>query len=355
MTPTIEILGTGRLDERDSAYPQAVQLPNGDILCSFCVGDGPRATQGTDWARSRDGGYTWSHGGTILAPTAGSNLRNHLKLSLSADKETLFAFGSRHDRKPGQVFGEYFSEPIFCASTDGGSTWSAPRVVPIPRDGNFEIAHGILPLSSGRLLAPAATLPALDRLGEKVMVGISDDGGRTWPEHAIVFQDPHKQLGYFENKLAEISPGRVMAVCWTVTLGTVEDRPNHFAISDDDGATWGKTIPTGIKGQTMTPIPLGDGRLLILYNRRYGEQGIVMGLVTFTEAEWTLLYEGVLYDAGKSRVRPEELADGAEELKTFEFGFPTAIRLDDGTFLATHWCKEKGKYGIQWTKIRIHW
>ena len=36
--PSIQILNTGRLDERESAFPQAVQLPNGDILCSFGVG-----------------------------------------------------------------------------------------------------------------------------------------------------------------------------------------------------------------------------------------------------------------------------------------------------------------------------
>jgi len=162
-------------------------------------------------------------------------------------------------------------------------------------------------------------------------------------------------LGYFEHKLAEIDRNRVMAVCWTVTLGTVEDQVNSFAISDDAGRTWGQATPTGISGQTMTPIPLGDDRLLILYNRRYGEQGVVMGLVTFTERDWTLLFEGVLYDARTTRTRPDGLDDGAEELKTFEFGFPTALPLDDGTHLVTHWCKEEGNFGIRWTKIRVHW
>ena len=59
--PSIEILGTGRIDDRESAFPQAVQLPNGDILCSargsrLCWGEGPMARGGSDWARSTDGG-----------------------------------------------------------------------------------------------------------------------------------------------------------------------------------------------------------------------------------------------------------------------------------------------------------
>ena len=70
--PSIEILGTGRIDDRESAFPQAVQLPNGDILCSFCWGEGPMARGGSDWARSTDGGETWSLGGHHPAAHGGA-------------------------------------------------------------------------------------------------------------------------------------------------------------------------------------------------------------------------------------------------------------------------------------------
>ncbi len=149
----------------------------------------------------------------------------------------------------------------------------------MPGDCPLEISHGVLPLESGRLLAPAATLPAKDRLGEQVLVAISDDGGQTWPQHAVVFEDPDKKFGYFEQKLAAISPDLLMAVCWTVTLGDVVDQPDSFVLSRDNGSTWGPARSTGIQGQTMTPITLGSDRLLVLYNRRYGDQGIIMNLV----------------------------------------------------------------------------
>lgn len=45
--PSLQILNTGRLDERESAFPQAVQLPDGDILCSFGVGGGQFVHGGT--------------------------------------------------------------------------------------------------------------------------------------------------------------------------------------------------------------------------------------------------------------------------------------------------------------------
>jgi hypothetical protein len=204
-------------------------------------------------------------------------------------------------------------------------------------------------------LAPTATLPAQDRLGEQVFVAISDDGGKSWPRHAVVFEDPEKRRGYFEQKLAEIDTERVMAVSWTVTLGEVEDLENSFALSHDGGLTWQPAQSTGIQGQTMTPIPLGDERLLVLYNRRYGQQGIVMSLVSYTDESWTVHSEDLMYDPQTRRERPEDLESGVEEFYLFKFGFPTAIRLQDGTYLATHWCWEEGSFGIRWTKLKIHW
>ena len=201
----------------------------------------------------------------------------------------------------------------------------------MPVDCALEISHGITALPSGRLLAPAATLPAKDRLGEQVLAAISDDGGHTWPWHAVVFQDPGKRFGYFEQKLASVGPNRVLAVCWTVTLGDVVDQPNSFVLSGDAGSTWQEAHSTGIQGQTMTPVSLGDDRLLVLYNRRYGDQGVVMSLVTFTNEAWTVHYEELMYDAKAKRRRPDGLETGVQEFDTFQFGFPTAITLQDGT------------------------
>ena len=96
------MIGTGRLDERESAFPQAVQLPNGEVLCSFGVGGGATATGGTEFARSSDGGETWTLAGSILPPTTNPYTSNFLKLNLSPDGKTIYAYGSRSYRKPEQ-------------------------------------------------------------------------------------------------------------------------------------------------------------------------------------------------------------------------------------------------------------
>ncbi len=354
--PSVNILGSGLIDDRDSCYAQPVQLPCGDILCSYSVGGGPNMHGGTEWARSADGGQTWRVEGTILSPTENPRSSNALRLTLSADGRTIYAYGARLFREIGGKFGDGCRrDAVFCTSDDGGRSWSAAQQVPMSVDWPLEVSHGVLPLSSGRLLAPAATLPSRDRLGEQVLVAISDDGGKHWPAHSIVFEDPEKKHGYFEQKLAAIVPDRVLATAWTVTLGEVLDRPNSFTISNDGGTTWGPIRSTGINGQTLTPLPLGGDRLLVLYNRRYGHQGIVMNLVTFTEEAWTVHYEALLYDAAKMQGSSSQDRTGLDNFETFQFGLPAAIRLQDGTILATYWCRMNEKIGIRWAKLRIDW
>lgn len=350
----IEILDRGTIDDRDSAFPQAVELRNGDLLASYSNDGGQNVTGGTDWSRSTDGGRTWRREGTLL-PVERDGRSNFLKLSLSRDGRTIYAYGSRFIEVADGGFGENPCEAIVCTSADDGNTWSAPQRIPMPSD-VLEISHGILATSSGRLLAPTATIHP-GALGERVLVAVSDDGGRTWPRHAVAMQDPNAVVGYFEQKIAELSPGRLVAAAWTVTLDDVSDRPNSYTISEDDGLTWTAPRSIGTRGQTISVVPLGPGagdRVLLLYNRRYGDQAIVMAVARMTDSEWPIEFEGVMYDA-RARREGRVRADGVAEMIDLKFGFPTAFRMRDGTFFATWWSAEdaSGRTGIRWAKLRV--
>lgn len=352
--PSIEIIGTGRIDQRESAFPESVQLPGGDILCSFGVGGGQFVHGGTDWARSTDGGTTWQLEGTLLPHSVDPPSANFLKLSLSPDGQTVYAYGTRYWGDPHAGFGKRRGETVLCRSNDQGRTWSKPSIVPMP-DCPLEVSHSLRPLTSGRLLAPGALLTAEDRLGEEVFVIVSDDGGKSWPHHRTVFRDPNGKLGFWEQKFTQIGPGRVLATAWTVTLGDYRDQTDSFSISEDDGWTWSGHQSTGIRGQTMSTVWLGSDRLLVLYNRRFGAQGIVGCLATFTPTDWKVHHESLIYDAKLHKDAPDAGNTGVDELASFQFGFPTAIRLLDGTYLATNWSVERNVTGIRWTKLRVHW
>ncbi|MHC4873526.1 MAG: sialidase family protein [Planctomycetota bacterium] len=351
----IEIIGTGIIDHRDSAFPQVVQMPDGELLCSYSVGEGPESRGCSDISRSTDNGNSWNHVGTILEEGKVPYSTNLIRISLASDNETLLAYGCRSYRTREQKFGEGKNEPVFMTSDDRGKSWSDPIIIDNPYNCPLEYSYNAIVTSSGKLLAPAAILPAKDKLGEKVIVFVSEDGGKTWPRHTVVFSDPEGKHGYFEHKFYEVSPGKILSICWTISMDTVEDRENHFVWSYDDGETWTTPMPTGIMGQTMSPIHIEDDKFLLLYNRRYGEQGVVMKLVTITENKLTEHFEAMMYDAKSKRSRPEGIEYGVNEFDDFAFGFPTAIRLQDGSYFATHWCKEGGLHAIRWTRLKVNW
>ena len=119
----------------------------------------------------------------------------------------------------------------------------------------------------------------MGHLGVRVVVLSSADAGQTWPHSPTVFHDAEGRRCFFETKVIFLGSGRLLAAPWTVTAGDYHDLDNQYALSRDDGRTWTRPISTGIRGQTMTPVWLGGDLLLVLYNRRYGKQGIVMLVV----------------------------------------------------------------------------
>ena len=350
--PKIEVVDSGHVDRSDSAFPTLVRLDNGDIICGFSVGAGPEATGGTHWARSRDGGRTWVHEGEILPPTEKPKTSNNLRLSRLADNAVL-AYGARDHRDRAVGPREHPpNEPVLCISKDGAKTWSAPSMIPNPLGVSLEISNPIVATADGRWLAPAATVRSLDRYGETVVLFESSDRGKTWPKTHIAFEDPGKKIGYLEQKFVELKPPRILGVCWTMSYVTDSDLEDHFALSEDGGRTWSKPCSTGIRGQTMKPMWLGADRLLVLYNRRYGRQGVQMCLVRFTASRWEIDFEGTLWDAQESRERSGG-ADSVDEIKRFAFGYPWPLRLDDRNVLVVHWCKEGQRFGIRWTRLLL--
>ncbi len=270
----IEIVDTGQVSRDDAAFPTLVVLGGGEIICGYTAkGEGPNALGGTDWSRSSDWGSTWTHEGTILPRKENPVTINSLRLSRASDG-TLLAYGARgYLNGDTRSFGHEKNEPVFCRSFDQGRSWSEAVVIPAALSQTYEISNPIVDAGRNIWLAPAATLPDSKRFGERVVVYRSTDNGKTWPEHNTVFYDPEGKKGFFEQKIINLGQGRLLAVAWTVTLGDYKDLENHSSFSADFGRTWTPPVPTGIKGQTLSPLYLGEDRLLLLSNRRYGNQG----------------------------------------------------------------------------------
>ena len=134
----------------------------------------------------------------------------------------------------------------------------------------YEISNPIVEAGDSVLLAPAATLPDSKRLGERVVVFRSEDNGKTWPEYSTVFHDPE-----------------------------------------------------GEKGTDIEPALFGRGRLLLLSNRRYGNQGIAAYFARFNAESWVIEGDSLLWDARSSRNTETENTSGIDAFDDFAFGLPS--------------------------------
>ncbi len=350
--PTIEIMDSGHVDRRDSAFPTLVCIANGDLLCGYSVGGGAHVNGGTHCSRSADGGRTWTDPTVILDRTDDPATTNHLRLSRTGDG-TVLAYGQR-DRKQTTPDGQtrrLACDPVLCRSTDGGRTWTAPEVIPFQIPGPYEISNPIVVTDDGRWLAPAATFHD-GRYGERVVLHESLDQGASWPRMHTVFQDSGTGVGYLEQKLIESEPGRMVALAWVQDFANDTDLKNAYSLSTDGGNTWDGPHPTGIQGQTMTPIWLEGDRYLVLYNKRFGDQSIQMCLVHINGSQWSTVFEGTLFD-GQARLELTDDVSSQAQISLIKFGYPMGVRLDEQTVLAAHWCEEKGVCGIRWTRLHI--
>jgi len=352
MQSHIEVLETGHVDRSESAFATLVLLDNHSVICGYSVGGGAYATGGTHCARSDDGGRSWVHQSVILEGIKQPLITNHLRLSRTASGSIL-AYGQRDFREPvGDSQETARAEVIFCRSNDEGRSWSEPRILQSQLPGPYEISNPIVVAHDGRWLAPAATYHG-GLYGETVALFESPDEGETWPSMHTVFEHPHKHIGYLEQKVIECQPNRMLAIAWRQDFRKDVDIDNGISFSNDGGRSWSEPLATGIQGQTMTPIWLSDDRFCILYNCRIGQQGVRMCLVRADETTCAVEYEGTMWDAQTSLEWTDGMSSN-DEIPHFKFGYPMAVRLDEETLLATHWCVEEDVCGIRWTRLRIH-
>ena len=348
----IDIIGSQLIDHADSAFPTLIKLDNGNLICGFCRGNGPEIAGGSHWARSTDNGDTWQYEGVILPRTEerdGRHAVNTLRLSRCADGRAI-AYGQRNYITDSTKFGTVKNEAVYCVSDPLVKTWSGPRVLPLPYKCPVEISNPILVLHDGRRLAPFTLLPDQDHLGEKVMVLESSDEGGTWDREYTVLADPERKKGFFEKKIIETAPGHLLAFAWAVELGTYRDYNNHFAISADGGRSWTPPRETGLTGQTLTPLWLGDRKFLLIYNFRRQPQGIRVALADIDGKDCRIEEDDYLWTPGQ---RTGSTREGIDSFDDFAFGLPSAMRLDDRTFLAVFWCKEDGVFGIRTIKFQL--
>jgi len=345
-------------------FPSVAAMANGELLATYVLGEAFEATNlRTHVARSGDGGQTWQDEGLIYPGRTDRLMSDGGKMSIAPDGELIVNL-VRHDRtehpdegltNPANM-GFVPTEVLLTRSADCGRTWSNPALIEPPLVGpSFELCSPVTFLRDGRWLLP--TSPWMDwegnlPNGNRMVAFVSADRGRSWPEYLDVMHSPADDLIFWESKIVELSDGRLLAVAWCYDRQANADRPNHYAISADGGATWTPPRSTGLLGQTLTPCRLPDDRVLCIY-RRMDRPGLWANVSHLEGDRW--VNDGCQPLWGH---RSPEGTTTLEEtmVETFhglKFGAPSVIHLADGTVFAAFWCYEQNVSIIRWFKFDV--
>lgn len=243
------------------------------------------------------------------------------------------------------------NELIWARSVDGGQSWTDPTPIPMPILGSAEAPGALCATRAGRWLVPYSPCntfdPQLRVERNQVLVVYSDDSGATWRHSSMLRFDDADTSGA-EAWVVELADGRLLGTSWHVSHHG-GDLPNAFAISHDGGISWMSTCETGILGQSTALAALPDGRVLFIYNqRKHGEPGVWLAVVRPTDHDFGIEHNAIVWRA-ETKTRSATSGDLAE-WTDFSFGEPSVAVLPDGRLLVALWCIQPSGTGIRFVR-----
>jgi len=313
----------------------------------------------SNYVLSHDGGKTWSAPLAVPLPDFTGPFSSTCRFRCSPEG-LLVGVGALWDRTRTEEglanpetggFVETFPF-LVCAETPS-LKWGAPQWMQAPLPGPFEICSPIFFTSSGEWLWPASTWKNWDGQTELGMLAIvlrSSDAGKTWPAWNSVMDGRSRGIIHWEVKLAGLPDGRLLAVSWTHDAGSGRDLPIHYALSNEEGRTFSAPAPTGLVGQTCTPLALNDGRILSLY-RRIEHPGLWAQISVLDGDHWVNQEEELLWGGSSHTAGVTDPKFATTAMSSLRFGLPASVLLPDGTILAAFWCVEDAVSVIRFFKI----
>lgn len=310
-----------------------VELNDGSLLFAVTEFHG----SGSDFAKahivgrqSSDGGRTWTTPRVLQANTGGMNVMS-VTLRRLADSSIAMFYLQKNSHSD--------LTPYLRLSTDEAATFGEP--IKVSSTSGYHVVNNdrVTALSTGRLLLPAASTPdvATDNHFQSHCF-LSDDGGQTWRDGKGKV-DADKR-GAMEPEVVELKDGRIMMLVRT-QLGY----PGK-AYSEDGGDTWSTMTTLGVQGPeapaTLRRIP-STGDLLLVWNNTY-TAGADHG------GERTPLTAAISRDEGETWSVVDNLESDLS--RTFSYISLTFVR---DRAVMSYWDQDKAGYSCRFRSLPVGW
>ncbi len=290
------------------AFPDVCLTDDGELLCVFYAGYGhisfptpdlPRGGR-ISMVRSRDFGQSWSEAEVVVDAPIDDRDPSITQLSNGDLLVTYMTYVK--ERRPTH-------ETFIVRSSDNGRTWSEPQRVPLPFTGAEAVSEPVTELDDGTLLLPVYGSHTVE--GETTHpcgVVRSVDGGRSWPEIALIEQPDQAPL--HEPSIEPLPDGRIYMLI----------RPTmHWSESTDNGVTWRVPEPLGIQGEAPYLLLTSRGVLLAGFRHRPTRS---------TSIAWS-------HDLGRTW-------EGPKVIDPVIGGYPSFAELPDGRVLMVYYTEGGG-------------
>lgn len=244
-------------------------------------------------------------------------------------------------------------------SADAGATWSAPLLMDTSP---FNVPT---PLTGPVLVLPNGEWACQFELNKHYydtavwrhssLMMFSRDEGKSWPEHAIVSNDPENRVFYWDQRPGVLADGSILDVFWTYDNQAAVYLNIHARRSADNGRTWSEIWDTHVPGQPAPPVSLRDGRIAMVYVDRTGSPAIKLRVSDDGGRTWPPSSETILYQAALSTQteRKGSMQDAWAEMAKFSVGLPATAMLADGDLLVVYYAgPETDHTSIEWVRLR---
>ena len=352
-----------QLRSRQSAFPFACELSNGEIAAVTAIGQAFESVDSSSYLHiSSDGGVTWSEPTPIFREGDLPFVHTPYGKPTCLPDGRLLVFGYSYLRpdeelpignpKTGGLLDDFL---FYRISEDNGKTWGETVEVSCSWGRHAEASAPITVLKNGSWVSPITGFPTWDGKMTGSYCGRlirSDDEGKTWYDDAVCMSFGSKSVTCYEQRLCCLDSGVLVCIGWNEDLETGKCLENHFTYSLDDGHTWSDPLPTGVMGQASSVCALGGDRFLSLHavRRDTDRPGIYAKIVDFSQRKWNVVEEAILWESPVPVIRDPKMASIFSFLK---FGQPGAILLSDGDVLMTHWFSFDGQYKTVATRISM--